>query len=127
MGIGTDIVQVERIRKLRPAAISRLLTEAEENYCRAHADPFERIAGRFAAKEAILKAFGTGLAKGFSWKHMEILPDANGAPRVSFSGRMASHLKTWGEQGTTHCHLSISHDHDAAVAFVLLECRENDS
>jgi len=127
LGVGTDIVQVERIRKLRPAAVSRFLTPAEENYCRAHSDPSERIAGRYAAKEAILKALGTGLAKGFSWKHMEILPNENGAPCVSFSGKMASHLRTLERGGATRCHLSISHDGGLAVAFVLLECRENGS
>jgi holo-[acyl-carrier protein] synthase len=122
VGIGTDIVSVERIRKLRDAAVSRVLTGAEEAYCRRHADPAERIAGRFAAKEAILKAFGTGLAKGMSWRQIEILPDEKGAPIVSFSGKAASQMRTL---GANRCHLSISHDGGRAVAFVLLEWRED--
>ena len=106
---------------MRPAAVARLLTTAERDYCARYADPFERIAGRFAAKEAILKAFGTGLAKGLSWGQIEILPDPQGAPQVSFSGKAASRMRLL---RATHCHVSISHDTDAAVAFVLLECRE---
>jgi holo-[acyl-carrier protein] synthase len=122
VGIGTDIVKTERIRKLRPAAVARVLTEAERAYCARHADPAERIAGRFAAKEAVLKAFGTGLAQGLSWRHIEILPDLHGAPQISFSGKAASRMR---QLRATHCHVSISHSSDTAVAFVLLECREN--
>ena len=117
-GVGTDIVQVERIRKLRAAAVTRLLTPAEEKYCRAHADPAPRIAGRFAAKEAILKALGTGLGSGASWKQIEILPDALGAPRARFSGAVARRMRAL---GATRCHLSISHESDHAVAFAVLE------
>ena len=122
VGIGTDIVRVERIRKLSPRAVARLLTDAEQEYCARHADPAERIAGRFAAKEAVLKAFGTGLARGMSWRQLEILPDPQGAPRISFSGKAASHMRLL---RATHCHVSISHSSAAAVAFVVLEYREN--
>jgi holo-[acyl-carrier protein] synthase len=123
-GVGTDIVRIERIRKLRATAISRLLTPAEEKYCRAHADPAPRVAGRFAAKEAILKALGTGLGAGASWKQIEILPDENGAPRARFSGAVARRLRALnasGASGATRCHLSISHEDDHAVAFAVLE------
>jgi holo-[acyl-carrier protein] synthase len=117
-GVGTDIVQVERIRKLRPTAVTRLLTPAEERYCRRHAAAEERIAGRFAAKEAILKALGTGLGGGVTWRQIEILPDAQGAPRAKFSGTVARKLKAL---GATRCHLSISHQGGYAVAFAVLE------
>lgn len=118
VGVGTDIVEVGRIRKLRPAAVARLLTPAEERYCRGHADAEARIAGRFAAKEALLKAMGTGLGRGTSWRHIEILPDAQGTPRAAFSGTTARKLR---ECGATRCHLSISHQADYAVAFAVLE------
>jgi holo-[acyl-carrier protein] synthase len=94
------------------------MTAAEEKYCRTHADAAVRVAGRFAAKEAILKALGTGLAAGASWKQMEILPDAQGAPRASFSGAIARRMRTL---GATRCHLSISHEGDYAVAFAVIE------
>jgi holo-[acyl-carrier protein] synthase len=121
-GVGTDIVRVERIGKLRPAAVSRLLTPAEEKYCRAHADGDARVAGRFAAKEAILKALGTGLGSGIAWKQVEILPDEAGAPRASFSGTAARRMRAL---GATRCHLSISHDGAYAVAFAVIEGAEN--
>lgn len=117
-GVGTDIVQVERIRKLRPAAVARILTPAEEKYCRGHVAAHERIAGRFAAKEAVLKALGTGLGGGVSWRQIEILPDKLGAPRAAFRGAVAKKLRAL---GATRCHLSISHQGDYAVAFVVLE------
>lgn len=120
-GVGTDIVLVERIRKLRTASVARLLTPAELAYCRRYDDPAERIAGRFAAKEAVLKALGTGLADGASWKHIEILPDARGAPQASFTGAVARRMDA---RGATRCHLSISHQGGYALAFVVLEAPE---
>jgi holo-[acyl-carrier protein] synthase len=124
VGIGTDIVRIERIRKLRPAAVARLLTPAEREYCLRHADPAERIGGRFAAKEAALKALGTGLAHGISWHEIEVLPDAEGAPKIFLTGKAAERQQI---AGATHCHVSISHDAGHAIAFVLLEYREKDS
>jgi holo-[acyl-carrier protein] synthase len=117
-GVGTDIVLVERIRKLRPSAVTRLLTPAEAAYCHRHAAADERIAGRFAAKEAILKSLGTGLGGGVTWRQMEILPDAAGAPRATFTGAVARRLRAL---GTTRCHLSISHQGGYAVAFAVIE------
>ena len=118
VGIGTDIALVARIRKLRPAAVVRLLTSKEQAYCNRHADAHMRIAGRFAAKEAVLKALGTGLAGGITWKQIEILPDAKGAPHATFSGAARRKLNTL---GATRCHLSISHQGDYATAFAVLE------
>ncbi len=118
LGVGTDIARVERIRKLRPESVTRLLTPREKTYCRRYSDPCVRIAGRFAAKEAVLKALGTGLRGGISWHQMEILPDALGAPRIEFSGAARRRLH---EIGATHCHISISHQDDYAVAFAVLE------
>jgi holo-[acyl-carrier protein] synthase len=117
-GIGTDIVSVERIRALSPAAITRVLTPAEEAYCRKHHDPYERIAGRFAAKEAILKALGTGWAQGLGFGQIEILPNAEGAPETVLAGAAASKLA---EIGATRCLISISHEKLFAVAFAILE------
>jgi holo-[acyl-carrier protein] synthase len=121
-GVGTDIVQIARIRKLRPSAVSRILTPLEEAYCRKHVAADERIAGRFAAKEAILKALGTGLGGGVTWRQIEILPDEQGAPKAKFSGAVARKMKALANpQHATHCHLSISHQGEYAVAFVVLE------
>jgi holo-[acyl-carrier protein] synthase len=117
-GIGTDITHIARIRKLAPETISRFLTEREDEYCRRYQDPHERVAGRFAAKEAILKALGTGLNQGIGWRQIEILPDTSGVPQVALSGKaMEKSLSL----GATHCRISISHQGDYAIAFAVLE------
>ncbi len=118
LGIGTDIVLIARIGKLRPAAVSRLLTTKEKKYCERFANIHERVAGRFAAKESVLKAMGTGLSAGISWREMEILPDAHGAPHVSLFGAALKHFK---KLGATRCHVSISHEKTHAIAFAILE------
>jgi holo-[acyl-carrier protein] synthase len=116
-GIGTDIVAVGRITKLRPAAIARLLTPRETEYCRRFKNRQERTAGRFAAKEAILKALGTGLSSGITWHHIEILPDISGAPQATLTGAA---LERMSRLGATHCHVSISHQKKYAVAFAVI-------
>jgi holo-[acyl-carrier protein] synthase len=118
IGIGTDIALVARIRKLSAAAVSRLLTEKELAYCKRYTDPHVRITGRFAAKEAVLKALGTGLSGGISWRQIEILPDAKGAPKASFKGEIKRRLR---EMNATRCHISISHQGAYAAAFAVLE------
>lgn len=117
-GIGTDISHIERIKKLAPEAVSRILTEPEAEYCGRYPAPHERVAGRFAAKEAILKALGTGWSQGIGWRQIEILPDASGAPVASLSGKALERMLS---MGATHCLVSISHQGDYAVAFAVLE------
>ncbi|MBW8888619.1 MAG: holo-ACP synthase [Fibrobacteres bacterium] len=117
-GIGTDICHIERIKKLAPEAVARILTPSEAEYCGRYTSPHERIAGRFAAKEAILKALGTGWSGGLGWGQMEILPDTSGAPLVTLTG--AAHAKLR-ELGATRCLVSISHQAEYAVAFAIIE------
>ena len=117
-GIGTDITYLERIKKLSPEAVSRILTTPEVEYCQRFPVPHERIAGRLAAKEAVLKALGTGWGQGIGWQQIEILPDASGIPLVTFSGKALEKVQSI---GATHCHVSISHQGDYAVAFAVLE------
>ena len=118
IGIGTDICHIERIGKSGPETLARILTEAESAYCGRYADPSERIAGRFAAKEAILKALGTGWSQGLGWGQIEILPDASGAPLVTLSGAARERLASL---GATRCLVSISHHGGYAVAFAIIE------
>ncbi|MFZ3073455.1 MAG: holo-ACP synthase [Thermodesulfobacteriota bacterium] len=81
---GIDIVSIERVRKacLRPAILERLFTKNELAYAFSGRDPFKRLAGRFAAKEAFLKALGTGLSSGIRWKDVEVVKDPSGRPVV---------------------------------------------
>lgn len=118
VGIGTDISHIERIKKLSPEAVSKILTGPEEEYCNRYRARDERIAGRFAAKEAILKALGTGWSQGLGWGQIEILPDAAGAPIATLSGAALDRLHTL---GATRCLVSISHQGEYAVAFAIIE------
>ncbi len=94
--------------------LERVFTERERELCGGR--PW-RLAGRLAAKEALLKAVGTGL-RGFSWQQIEILADDLGAPKVSCHGSFAQALR---ERGVVRIHLSISHAREYAVAQALLE------
>lgn len=89
LGIGNDIVEIERIRKSFEnhgyRLLTRLFTIKEQDYCLKHNDPIPHLAGRFSAKEAIVKAFGTGIGEHISWLDMEILNDERGRPSVFFS------------------------------------------
>lgn len=120
VGIGIDSVRIERIRKVPDRLFERICTEAERAYCEQFGETgrHERYAGRFAAKEAVSKGLGTGIAAGVNWTDIEILPTPSGAPRVVLHGAAAEHLR---RVGGTRVHLSISHDKETAVAMAVLE------
>lgn len=110
-------MEIERVRGAlarNPRFRARVFTAEELALC---GDRPWRLAGRFAAKEALLKAVGTGL-RGFSWHQIEILADALGAPRVVCRGAFAQVLQ---ERGVARIHVSISHGRDYALAQALLE------
>ncbi len=114
-GIGTDIVAIARIQKLISRYNSRFLTRAftpaEINYCQNKAHPAQHYAGRFAAKEAFIKALGNSLP----FKDIEVERTAAKAPRIKLSPPAQAAM-----QGK-NIFLSISHDHEYAVAQVILE------
>ena len=89
LGIGSDIIEIARIKKniecYRGRFLNRIFTVAEQNYCLNRKEPSVHFAGRFAAKEAIVKALGTGFIRGISWQDIEILPDEKGKPVVKLS------------------------------------------
>ncbi len=89
LGIGTDIVEIERIRdsikEFQDKFFERICTEKERAYCFQHKDPASPLAARFAAKEAIAKALGTGIGKTLSWQDMEILNNREGKPEATLS------------------------------------------
>jgi holo-[acyl-carrier protein] synthase len=118
IGHGIDIVETSRIRKLVEEHgdhfLNRVFTPTEQRYCAANSKRyFEHLAGRFAAKEAVLKVLGTGWRGGIAWTDIEIRPEPSGQPKVSLSGesqRIASEL------GITQWHISISHIETHATA-----------
>ncbi|WP_447974875.1 holo-ACP synthase [Nitrospira sp. Kam-Ns4a] len=121
VGIGLDLVKIARIRALaetwQARFLDRVYTEAERAYCLQRAAPYASLAGRFAAKEALLKALGTGWAGGVSWRDIQVLNDAAGRPRAVVGGRTEALLR---EAGVTAIHVSLSHDGDYAMAQVVL-------
>ncbi len=119
IGIGIDQVQIERIRNVSPRLFTRVCTEAEREYCEKFGEGrFERYAGRFAAKEALSKALGTGIAAGVNWTDIEILPTPSGAPEARLHGAAAARMATL---GATRVLVSITHDKVTASAVGILE------
>lgn len=121
-GIGTDIVAVERFQRFidtgNTAIMERIFTPDERSRCGSRKDAASCLAARFAAKEAFLKALGTGLRDGMSWQNLEVSNDALGKPEMILSGKAAEQIHA---KGVTRVHLSLSHDGGSAVAMVVLE------
>jgi len=118
-GIGTDIIAIERIRraeeKSRGRLSQRVLTPLERSlYARRH-DGLTLLAGRFAAKEAVAKALGTGLGR-ISWQEIEIASDSRGRPQVRLYGAAAAEAE---RLGLAEIQLSLSHCEEYAVAFAV--------
>jgi holo-[acyl-carrier protein] synthase len=122
VSIGIDIVEVYRIAETlarTPRFGERVFTDAERTYCDAKgAAAAQSYAGRFAAKEAFLKALQTGWRGKISWRDIEILPDDQGVPLLNISGEAATLFKN---SGAATMHLSISHTSEHAVAQVIFE------
>ncbi|HEX7524551.1 MAG TPA: holo-ACP synthase [Candidatus Deferrimicrobium sp.] len=121
-GIGVDIVDIARIQTLLDLYgerfLRRVYTEAETAYAMSGANKAERLAGRFAVKEAMLKALGTGKSQGILWKDVETVRGRFGKPEVHLHGQAVKWAK-W--RRGSQVHASITHDGGKAVAFVILE------
>lgn len=121
IAVGTDILKVERIeevvQRLGDRFVQRILTDTEQLEYRASKQPERLLAKRFAAKEAVAKALGTGIGRGVSWQDIQVEHDANGAPLVKLNGgasRVAS------ERGGSRVELSLADELDYVVAFAVL-------
>jgi len=121
-GIGTDIVAIERFQRFvdnsNTALLRRIFSERERATCSARKDSASCFAARFAAKEAFLKALGTGLRDGISWQDMEIALNDLGKPELLLTGRAR---EIFARQGLSSVFLSLSHDGGSAIAMVVLE------
>lgn len=116
-GIGIDLVHLPRMRRMierwQDRFLTRVFTEGEIAYCRAHRDPAPHFAARFAAKEAGLKALGTGLRFGTRWRELEVRRQRGQAPVLVLSGR----CRELGlARGGTRMLLTLTHDGDYAMA-----------
>ena len=121
-GTGVDIVEIARFEKFlqqgNDALFQRLFTPGEMEYCSTKKQSAQHYALRFAAKESFLKALGTGLRDGLSWKDMEVVNDPLGKPELRLYRRA---LEMFREAGLSSCFLSLSHDAGCAIAMVVLE------
>ena len=120
LGIGTDIIECPRIGQMiarhGELFLRRVYTEREIRYCQARKHAIEHFAGRWAAKEAILKAIGTGWARGIAWTDMEVRNAPGGAPKVLVCGGAKDAAL---ERGIGEIFLSISHCRTYATAYAL--------
>jgi holo-[acyl-carrier protein] synthase len=118
LGHGIDIVETARIRRLIDEHgahfLDRVFTPAEQAYCNASRKrSLEHFAGRFAAKEAVLKVLGTGWRGGIAWTDIEVVKEPSGQPQVKLTGECA---RIAGKRGILRWHVSISHIETHATA-----------
>src|SRR4029077_51565 len=122
VGTGIDIAEVPRIREAierhGERFLKRIFTESEIQYCESKANKAERYAGRFAAKEAGMKAIGTGWNHGVRWRGVEGQRAPGSRPTIVFHGKAAEFFK---KLDAVRAHLSITHTKDSAMAQVILE------
>ena|SRR5437764_10717627 len=122
LGIGSDLAQVERIRhsiaQYGDRFLNRVYTDRERAYAYSKANSAERFAARFAAKEAGMKAIGTGWRSGITWKDFEVVNETSGQPTLRLSGVA---LRTAAAMGVERISISLTHTAETAFAVVILE------
>lgn len=120
-GVGVDLAQIPRLRRVverwDDRFLRRVFTDDEIAYCRRRRDPIPHFAARFAAKEATLKALGTGLSMGVNWRELEVRRERGQAPTMVLRGRTQAIARA---KGASRVLLSLSHDGDYAMAQALL-------
>jgi holo-[acyl-carrier protein] synthase len=122
LGIGMDMVETKRIadsmERFGERFLRRVFSEGEVAYAQSMKFPHLHLAARFAAKEAISKAFGTGIGHDLGWRDLEIVREASGQPRVQLHGRAVAYAQSRGVQAV---HVSLSHttDYGAASAVIV--------
>jgi holo-[acyl-carrier protein] synthase len=121
LGVGMDIVETKRIadsiERFGDRFLNRVFLDGEVAYSKSMKFPHLHLAARFAAKEAISKAFGTGIGKEIGWRDMEIVREPSGAPRVKLHGRAEAYAKA---KGVREVHISLSHTAEYGAASVVI-------
>src|SRR6266700_7491159 len=122
VGTGIDIAEVPRIAesivRFGDRFLRRIFTEEEIRYCESKSNRIERYAARFAAKEAAMKALGTGWSRGVRWRDIEVFRQPGGRPTIKFHGKAA---ELAARMNTKNVALSLSHTSEQAIAQVILE------
>src|SRR5882757_4648995 len=120
--MGVDIAEVGRIQgaieRHGEVFLRRIYTAREREYCEQFKNKYERYAGRFAAKEAAMKALGTGWRRGIRWVDLEVVREQSGRPSISLAGEAA---KIAGQLGVKRISISITHTEAQALAQVIFE------
>ena len=120
VGVGTDIIECLRVAQMierhGELFLTRVYTPHEIEYCSARKAATQHYAGRFAAKEAVLKALGTGWTRGVQWRDIEVRNDLGGRPRIALSGGAREMCE---KLGVTEMLISISHCRTHATAYAL--------
>ncbi len=120
-GIGTDIIQVDRVKKsieTIPGFTKKIFTQLESDYCQSKKNKYEHYAARFAAKEAFFKAIGTGWRGGLAFSEIEVHNDELGKPSIKLRGKSKQFAE---EKKFLNIQLSITHIKELAQAFVIIE------
>lgn len=119
IGIGVDIIEIERIRKsierFGDHFLNKIYTQNELDYCLAKHNKYQHLAARFAAKEAIYKAIASGWEKEATWKNIEITNEQNGLPIVKFLGKLNDFISDGKE-----IKISLSHSENYVVAVAII-------
>ena len=122
VGLGVDIADVNRMREAierhGERFLRRVFTSREIDYCESHRNRYERYAARFAAKEAAMKALGTGWRRGVRWLDIEVVRELSGKPALELRGAARAIA---GELGVKHTALSLTHTETQALAQVTFE------
>lgn len=122
VGMGVDLIEIERVKaahlKHGQRFIDRLFTPAEAKYCLRKSDPYPSLAGRFAVKEAVIKAFSHGFGGRWKWIHIEVTKELSGKPVLKLHGTME---KLRVERKINKVHLTIAHSKRDATATVIFE------
>ncbi|GCE14917.1 holo-ACP synthase [Tengunoibacter tsumagoiensis] len=117
--VGVDLVDVARLTRFaleHSTELATVFTERELTYCRLKRRCYEHMAARFAAKEAVLKAFGTGMGQGMCWTDVEVVSEGTGRPRVLLHGYVADYAQ---KRGLLELDISLSHTTGMAIAQVI--------
>lgn len=122
LGLGVDIIQNNRIHsiveKWGDRFLNKVFTEDELNFVKKHEQKIQRYASNYAAKEAVVKALGTGFRNGIKFRNIELKRDNLGKPFIELAGKTKSFAD---ERGINKIHTTISHEKDYSVAVVIFE------
>jgi len=120
IGIGTDIIEIDRIRKsidkFGSQFVDRIYTEKEKEYCYSKKNSSQHFAARFAAKEAVVKSLASIKERGFVWTEIEIVNASGGKPEVVLKGSLGNVLN-----GNKDILISVSHSHNYVTAFAVFQ------